>query len=371
MIRSKIQPFLVLAIVGVSWICVFSQQRSANSFTSDKYLVSARAGGVNYVDGAVGVTRADGKSGLVLRGDQLDIGDRVVTDSSSRVELLLNPGSYLRLGSNSAFEFKTTSLDDLQLKLDSGSAMFEVFAADEFTVSVFTPKGKVVLVEAGVYRVDVSGDGNAIIAVTEGKALVGPAGTVVKKGRTGTIGTGAVMVAKFDRGKRDDLAEWSKTRAKGLAKLTDSLKNREVRSSLATSFLGRRWSFRDSFGLWVLDPFSRNYCFLPFGYGWYSPYGYGFNNGIYWYNLPQVVNSPVRLPPIVSGETKTGRGGVRNYDPPPYLTIEKSREPIRSIRNSDFPDGYNPIKSSEPYRQPPVYNPEPAPIVKTRTKPDN
>lgn len=372
MISSKIQPFLILAIVTVSSICVFSQQRSANSFTADKYLVSARAGGVNYVDGLVGVTRPDGKSGLVLRGDQLEIGDRVVTDSNSRVELLLNPGSYLRLGSNSAFEFKTTSLDDLQLKFDSGSAMFEVFAADDFTVSIFTPKGKAVLVESGVYRVDVSGDGNAVIAVTEGKALVGSAATVVKKGRTGTIDSGSVVVAKFDRGKRDDLAEWSKTRAKGLAKLTDSLKNREVRNSLANSFLGRRWSMRDSFGLWVLDPFTRSYCFLPFGYGWYSPYGYGYNNGIYWYNLPQVIRVPIRQPPIDPGEpTKTRRTAARDQsEPPPYRSIEKVREPFRSVHGSDFPDAYSPMKSSEPSRSAPVYIPAPEPIVRSGKKPD-
>lgn len=372
MINSKIQPLLFLALVTVSSVCVFSQQRSANSFTADRYLVSARAGGVNYVDGSVGVTRPDGKSGLVLKGDQLEIGDRVVTASNSRVELLLNPGSYLRLGANSTFEFQTTSLDDLQLKLHGGSAVLEVFAADEFTVSIFTPKGKAVLVESGVYRFDVSGDGNAVIAVTEGKALVGSSATVVEKGRTGTIGTGTVVVAKFDRGKRDDLAEWSKTRAKGLAKLTDSLKNRDVRNSLANSFLGRRWSMRDSFGLWILDPFTLNYCFLPFGYGWYSPYGYGFNNGIYWYNLPQVIRVPIREPPIDPGEpTKRGRSVARDQsEPPPYRSIEKVREPLRSVRNSDFPDSYSPMKTSERARSAPVYIPAPEPLVRGGKKPE-
>jgi hypothetical protein len=38
----------------------------------------------------------------------------------------LNPGSYIRLAENSSFEFLTTSLDDLQLKLSDGSAMLEV-----------------------------------------------------------------------------------------------------------------------------------------------------------------------------------------------------------------------------------------------------
>lgn len=362
MIRFKLfAVILTLAVMTIGAVDAFAQQRGSNSFTADKYLVSARAGGVNYVDGSVAVTRPNGRSGLVFKGDQLEIGDLVVTDSDSRVELLLNPGSYLRLGPNAAFEFQTTSLDDLQLKLDSGSAMFEVFAANEFTVTVLTPNGKAVLVESGVYRIDLSANGRGVISVTEGKALVGHDSTVVKKGRTGTLGAGAVTVAKFDRGKRDSLAEWSRSRAKDLARMTASLKNQNVRNTLATTFRRGGWNMRDAFGLWVFDPFRRGYCFLPFGYGWYSPYGYGFNNGIYWYNLPQIIRLPPRMPPVVPTEpTKTGRTVVRSYEPPPYVTMEKTRSPVRSIRNSDFPaDSSGPIRRSQPSMPAPVYAPAP------------
>lgn len=374
MMRSKYRQFLVLAIVLMAAAGAFAQDRGTNTFTADKYLVSARAGGVNYVQGNVGVSRATGKSGSLMKGDILQIGDRVLTDGNSRIEVLMNPGSYIRLGANSSFEFKTTSLDDLQVRLDAGSAMFEVFAADEFTVTVFTPKGRTLLVQSGVYRFDVSADGNATVAVTEGKALVGPAEILVKKGRTGTIGNSLVMVAKFDRGKRDDLGEWSKTRAKDLAKVTHSLRNNDVRLALASSLNNRRWGFRDSFGLWVFDPFSRNYCFLPFGYGWYSPYGYGFNNSIYWYNLPAIVNVPIRQPVVPAEPTKAGRNPVtRSYEPPPYVTLEKTRDSVRpTTRGFDFPaDASRPSRSFDPPASVPVYIPAPAPVVRTGDKPGN
>ena len=59
-------------------------------------------------------------AGCFFKGDTLEIGDRVSTADDGKAEILLNPGSYLRLGGHSAFEFKTTSLDDLQIRLRFG-----------------------------------------------------------------------------------------------------------------------------------------------------------------------------------------------------------------------------------------------------------
>jgi hypothetical protein len=64
----------------------------------DRYIVSARAGGVNYVEGTVAVIRKSGRSGLLLKGDTLEVGDRVSTGANGKAEILLNPGSFLRLG---------------------------------------------------------------------------------------------------------------------------------------------------------------------------------------------------------------------------------------------------------------------------------
>ena len=83
MIRSKYLQFLVLVIVLIAAVGASAQDRGTNSFTADKYLVSARAGGVNFVQGTVGVSRATGKSGTLMKGDILQIGDRVLTDRNS------------------------------------------------------------------------------------------------------------------------------------------------------------------------------------------------------------------------------------------------------------------------------------------------
>lgn len=315
-----------LAILGVT--AAYAQDRTLRAAAGDKWLISAEAGGVNHVEGAVGIVRLNGKSGRLLKGDSIEVGDRVSTDSSGKAEILLNPGSYLRLAGNSAFEFKTTSLEDLQLKLDRGSAIFEVFATNDFRVVVNAPKSSVNIIESGVYRVDVLEDGTSRLEVWKGKAEVG--GMTVKGGKVAISANGPVAVAKFDRDEKDGFELWSKDRAKDLAKATDQLKNRELRTALMRSFLGGRWNVYDSFGLWIYNAQFGRYCFLPFGYGWSSPYGYGFGSSIWWYQLPPVVF----YPPTGGGGAGAGTGGGGGTTgrrlPPERQPIERSDDKERS-----------------------------------------
>lgn len=359
--KRILRSMIVVGLSALTAIAVMSQERVPNTLVSNKYLISAKAGGVNLTEGAVTIARVGGTGGVLLKGDQIEVGDKVSTGADGRVEILLNPGSYLRLGANSSAEFKTTSLDDLQIKLDSGSAMFEVFATSEFTVTVFTPKGTTKLIESGVYRFDIASNGSSTIAVTEGKALVGT--TEVKEGRTATIDGRVVVITKFDRDKRDDLATWSRTRSKVLAAMTASLRTRDMRDSLMSSFYGGRWGMMDSFGLWVLNPRYGTYCFLPFGYGWYSPYGYGFGPGIYWYNLPPVVyNPPSSGASNTSATDRQPRITRRDVEPtrvePPYTRIEREREPVRPMRNNDTTFDVSPTKSAP---MPTIINSPPPP----------
>jgi len=215
---------------------------------ADKYLISAKAGIVNYLEGTATIIRATGKSGVLLKSDQMEIGDRVTTGPDGLAEICLNPGSWIRLGKNSSFEFGSTDLEDLQLKLDSGSAVFEVFASDEFRVSVSTPKGKVALVETGIYRIDISPDGSGVVAVTKGKAEIGELNPVaVKDGRTGTIGNDTVAIAKFDKKQRDDLGQWSRSRSQQLTAMTSSLQNQSLSNTLSRGYRNGQWGINSSF----------------------------------------------------------------------------------------------------------------------------
>src|SRR5688572_22858507 len=108
---------------------LMAQNDVLTAAAGDRYVISAKAGGVNFVSGPVTVVRKNGRGGALIKGDSLEIGDVVSTGPDGKAEILLNPGSFLRLGGGASFEFKTTSLDDLRIDVGSGSAIFEVFAA--------------------------------------------------------------------------------------------------------------------------------------------------------------------------------------------------------------------------------------------------
>ena len=289
---------------------------------ADKYVISAKAGGVNLTQGSVSTERIDGSSGRLIKGDEIEIGDRVITGADGKAEILLNPGSFIRLGGNSSFKFTSTSLDDLRIEFERGSAIFEVFATEKFRVNIATQKEKIALFETGVYRIDVKADGSGSISVTDGKAALGRISnlTLVTSGKVATFGAGDVTVAKFDSGKRDELAEWSKTRAKDVAKLNASLQNAAFKNTLLSSFNRGSFNMYSSFGLWVLDPFSNSFCFMPFGRGWNSPYRYGYH-----YGGGDVL--PIRLPVYVP-QSKDADWRHNRIPPtdPPYIAVERQQK---------------------------------------------
>lgn len=286
---------------------VTAQDDRAVSAAGNLYVISAKAGGVNYVEGKVAVVQKNGKSGYLLKGDNLEVGDKVSTGTDGKAEILLNPGSYVRLAENSGFEFTNTSLDDLQVKLTGGSAMFEVITDNEFKFVINTPKAQFKIIQSGVYRLDVLSDGGGKIAVWKGKAEIGEGkATTIKGGREATVNDGQVTVAKFDRDDKEALAAWSKTRAKELAKVNSRLERDNLRNTLLNSFNRSGWNFYDSYGLWVFDRFSGSHCFLPFGYGWSSPYGFGFGRDIWYFRLPRDFYNQ---PPVYGGN-----GGGRRIE---------------------------------------------------------
>ena len=350
---SRVMGAAITAFVFAA--AVTAQTGAISAAAGDKYLISAKAGGVNYVSGPVGVVRSVGKSGHLLKGDNLEIGDRVSTGADGKVEVLLNPGSYLRMGGSSAFEFKSTSLDDLSIRLDSGSAIFEVFATEDFVVTVNTPKTKFSLVDSGVYRIDVESAGTGKLEVWKGKALVNDSAEFVKAGREAALKGNSVAIAKFDRDEKDALDLWSKERAKELANITGQLARNTMRTALMRSYLGRQWDMFSSFGLWVYDPWRRSHCFLPFGLGWGSPYGYGFGNSIWYYNLPGVIFTP-----------PAGGGPVRNISTvKPGRVIDNTpvRPPFAQVQGSSSATGRD-VSSVKPGRASSIAGPsfDPDPI---------
>lgn len=352
-----------------------AQDRTLASVAGEKYVISARAGGVNYVSGDVKINRS-GRSSSLNEGDEIETGELLSTGASSRAEILLNPGSYMRVDANSSVELAETSLDDLKVKIHAGSAIFEVFASNKFRVAVASPRGRVFLVESGIYEVNVDARGAATVYVWEGLAtLDAPAAPEVKRSRAGTIADGTATIAKFDRDdERSEFVSWSKARGKELAKATQAIKDKTLRPSLLNSFNAGGWGMYNSFGLWVRDWRTGRRCFLPFGHGWYSPYGYWYGNSIWWYNLGPVIfqPQPTSDPRGIKVRTRTEAGGdPRISRQPPFRQIEneaaRTKNPIRQV-TPDYPTDRNPSGPVYVPPPPPIYVPIPVPTG-TKSRP--
>ena len=259
---------VVLSLAGISSIAAQTSEpltATAPSKTEQIYVVSAQAGGVSAITGTARVERA-GSTKILTIGDELAAKEKVSVETNGKVEVLLNPGSYLRVGGDSGFEFTNTALDALGVNLSSGSALIEAAKVNDdkgASISISTPQTTVQLEKTGLYRINVTSEMTEIF-VWDGEAKVGS--ELVKKGRKLTIGkTGAATVAKFDKDKilPDELDLWSKTRAEELAKLNQELE----RANLAQSFASLNdYDYSYSTGYWCYNRITHRWCYVPFAW---------------------------------------------------------------------------------------------------------
>jgi hypothetical protein len=242
----------------------------------ERFGISAKAGGVNAVSGKVTVKR-DGKTRMLTSQDDLESGDIVNTNVGSQVEVLLSPGTYLRLAERSEFVMEDTSLDNLLVRLNKGSAIVEATGPGnlDLYIPIVTAQKRMTIVRPGVYRFNVSADTTELL-VRKGRVSLGDSkDDLVKGGKKVTLTSVGPTTAKLTDSEKDDFDDWSKTRGQTLARANEKLSARMVNGYINSG----SWGFSSGFsrwGLWTWSPLSSCYTFLPFYYGWGSPYGGGY-----------------------------------------------------------------------------------------------
>ena len=370
----------ILNIVGLAlWLALGVAMTPAQAQDREKYLISATAGGINYVSGNVMVERAGSLRHHALTSkDDLKSGDVVTTGPGGRVEVLLNPGSYMRVDENAEFELTDASLDNLRVKLIKGSALLEVTGADGMKLELrfSTPQTDVLVIRRGIYRFNVLPSDATEIAVRKGRALYGKGlANQLKDGQKVLIEGSRTEVAKLDKKNQDGLDIWSKDRAETLAHANRRLQSR----SLADAFdvLGIIPT-RYGVGYWIYSSSLGGFCFLPFGGwgGWSSPYGFDYRtayeySGRYWggygaYGIPPPGSGTSGGngagatggggTPGTGGNTGGNSGGNGGYQPPSAPSPPPQPPPT-----------YQP--PSQPTFQPIERTPAPAPVERVREAP--
>jgi hypothetical protein len=282
--RPTLAPMLfVTALVLAFPLIAFTQNR-------EKFVISARAGGVNAVTGRASMLpHGNGEWQQLTIKEDLEAGDLVKTGVDGRVEMLLNPGSYLRVGENSEFELSDNSLEKLELRLIKGTAIVEVTGADdeELFIGITTPHTRMSIVRRGLYRVSVVPGDTTELIVRKGRVMLEGSHTKVKGGNKVVFSSNSFSVAKLenaDKKNMDALDGWSKDRGQALAKENSRINDRML-TALASSFNDDWFSrsrFRQRrFGFWLYSARSSCYTFIPY-YGSYgSPYGGGYSRSIF------------------------------------------------------------------------------------------
>src|SRR4029450_9957090 len=231
--RPPLAPmFFFTALVLAFPLITFAQNR-------EKFVISAKAGGVNVVTGRASMLpHGNGEWQQLTIKEDLEAGDLVKTGVDGRVEMLLNPGSYLRVGENTEFQLADNSVENLEVRLLKGTAIVEVTGAgdEELFIGITTPHTRISIVRRGLYRVSVVPGDTTELIVRKGRVMLEDSHTKVKGGNKVVFSSNSFSVAKLEKADkdRDSLEMWSKDRAQTLAKANSKITGRMMNSFAAS-----------------------------------------------------------------------------------------------------------------------------------------
>ena len=207
----------------------------------DGFMSGIRA---NAIKGAVIYQRGQGKFALEP-GLRLEEGD-VVRTNEGYAELLLQPGNFLRIGSNSECQIFSDEHDKMRLKLNRGAISIEILSrgsapaflythdqANEL-IRVITPNAEVFITRSGIFRINASAVDRTELVARNGEALIN--GRRIKDNRRGVAASGNVAIDEIDGRSEDGLDTWARDRADKIVKANKSLKRdawkKKVRAGL-------------------------------------------------------------------------------------------------------------------------------------------
>jgi len=274
----------------------------------------ALPGTLNYVEGNVSIDH-EGVTPKSVGSTTLEPGQSIATDNG-KAEILLTPGVYLRLGSDSSAQLVSPSITNTEVALNHGEAIVEV---DELhkqnDLRIVNGNATTTLQKTGLYEFD---NNPAMVRVYKGQAEVqaGEHQVKVKGGHELALApeNAKLKATGFDKNNYEsaDLYRWSSLRSQYLA---------EANVDAARVYAGYGWTSPG----WFWDPYFASYTFIPgagvlyspFGWGFYSPaflysYGYpGFYGRSGFYGRPGFYGAPhVYAPRAGVGPRPIARGAI-------------------------------------------------------------
>jgi hypothetical protein len=217
---------------------------------------------------------------------QLQAGQTLST-ANGKAEVLLTPGVFLRVGSNSSVQMISPNLATTEVTVDQGSAMLEVsqiYPQNDIRINEDGATARIQ--KTGLYAFDAT---QGQIRVFDGKTEVldGDRHVTVKGGHEVSLNealqTGKLKAHGFDKNQYEDsdLYRFSSLRSSYLAEANVN----SARVYVANGWYGPGWIGAG----WYWNPWFSTYTFIPAEGVLYSPFGWGFYSPLFAYRAPVFV----------------------------------------------------------------------------------
>lgn len=272
--------------------CACLALTAAAGIAPAQQMISAKAGLINNTEGQVLV---DGKPLAAKPSEFPQLKPNALLETKDgRVEILLSPGSYLRVAENSAIRMTSNRISDPKFEFVSGLVLVscdELASGEAITVTTDGPT--ISLVKRGNYEI---GGEPAVLKVFDGEARVDRGGQlqVVKKSMLLAFDD-VSLPQKFDAKRGDTLYRWARRRSEYLSVANYSAARSMMNRS--SGFVSNSWVWDPYYGMFTYIPFTGT-CRSAFGYSYWSP------QAVY-YAVTQPRNSGISGSPAFSG----GGGG--------------------------------------------------------------
>lgn len=218
---------------------------------------------ISLINGDVSVRRGDSGDWVAAAVNApVIVQDRVSSGPSSRTEIQFDWAHMLRLGSNSEVRISELEYKRYQVQVARGTVTYRVLRNSDAEAEISTPSVSVRPAKKGIYRVQVSEDGQTEVTVRSGEVEVyTPRGVErVHSGRTmlvrGTVSDPEFQIVRASE--EDDWDRWNERR------------DRDLNHSGVY-----RYVHSDIYGAEDLDPYGHWVNVSPYGWSWSPRVSYG------------------------------------------------------------------------------------------------
>lgn len=261
-------------------------------------VVSARAGLVNYTEGAVMLREEPVQLSTKQPYLEMKDGD-VVHTSRGRAEVLLSPGVIMRLAEDSAVRLVSGSLTNTQVEVLEGDVIIEAAEIYEGGRVVIKLAGREAeVIKTGIYRFTAD---PAELRVYEGRIQVSSDNpdrpVIAKKGAVLALSSN-MAARKFDADLGDTFYRWASRRSSYIATA-----NVSAAQMVKDNMLG--YGFRSG---WLYNPYFGMFTYIPYSGMLMSPFGYR-------YYTPSTIYAVYMPPPSSGGGNPALGGGMINRMP--------------------------------------------------------